>query len=267
MAETLCAFPDRDEALVSYMYGEMDDRARATFDAHLAICVRCRSEVTELADVRRRLTHWEPPPVQLPRPAVDAAVTVLDTRGADAGAAARTPGPWWKTVPAWVQAAAAMLVLGASVGLANLDIHYDQQGLSIRTGWLRRAPASPAPPSETATAPWHADLVVLEQELRKEFHGAPAAAAAIQPATAASARAMSDAEILRRLRALVDESDKRQERELALRVAEVMNNVRAQRNADLLKIDRSLGLIQNNTAAELMKQRGTINYLVSTTQK
>ena len=63
--------------------------------------------------------------------------------------------------------------------------------------------------------------------------------------------------MLRRVRALVDESEQRQQRELALRVAEVLRDVNAQRQADLVKIDRSLGVVQNNLGVEVMKQRSS----------
>jgi hypothetical protein len=270
MADTLCAFPDRDETIVTYLYDDMDERLRATFDAHLTICARCRTEVSELADLRADLAEWHAPAIPMrPLPVaispvsatpVMAEVSVNDDQGSGRS--------WWRGVPAWAQVAAAMLFLGASAGLANLDVRYDQQGVSIRTGWMRGSAVQTR--VEAPAAPWRADLTALEQQLRTEFReaSAPAAAAAVQAIPAElSPRTMSDAEILRRVRALVEESDKRQQRELALRVADVMNNVTAQRNADLLKIDHSLGLIRNNTAAELMKQRGTINYLVSTTQR
>jgi hypothetical protein len=259
MADTLCGFPDRDDAIVTYLYDGMDERLRATFDAHLAICGRCRSEVQELADLRQVLAHWEPPDVRLAQPGEWAAA------GADP--AARPAAGWWQAVPLWARTAAAVLVVGVAAGAANLDVRYDHDGLSIRTGWLRRA-APPASQAAAAGTPWRADLAALEQQMRQEFHGEALAGAGPRAAAdAVSSRAAAgDADLLRRVRALED-SDKRQQRELALRVAEVMNNVTAQRNADLLKIDRSLGLLQNNTAAELMKQRGTINYLVSTSQR
>ena len=66
---------------------------------------------------------------------------------------------------------------------------------------------------------------------------------------------MSDAELRRRVRSILEESERRQERELALRVAEVLKDVNAQRQADLVKIDRSLGFIQSSTYGEPMKQR------------
>jgi hypothetical protein len=267
MADTLCAFPDRDDAIVTYLYGDMDERLRTTFDAHLAICARCRTEVSDLTDVRADLAEWQVPAITLgPLPvALEPADATPQAPGVSAQENAGRG--WWRTIPAWARVAAAMLFLGASAGLANLDVRYDHEGLSIRTGWMRGSAVQAR--GETAP-PWRADLTALEQQLRTEFReaSAPAASAVVQAVPAeVSPRTMSDAEILRRVRALVEESDKRQQRELALRVADVMNNVTAQRNADLLKIDHSLGMIRNNTAAELMKQRGTINYLVSTTQR
>ena len=64
------------------------------------------------------------------------------------------------------------------------------------------------------------------------------------------------------MRGLLDESERRQQRELALRVAEVLRDVNAQRAADLVRIDRSLGIVQNNTGVEVAKQRELLNYLV-----
>jgi len=77
-----------------------------------------------------------------------------------------------------------------------------------------------------------------------------------------SAPSMSEAELLRRVRRLVEESERKQERELALRVGQVIRSVDAQRQSDLRRIDNNLGLIQNNTGAEVMRQRQMlINYL------
>ncbi len=42
--------------------------------------------------------------------------------------------PAW-SMPALPLAAAAMLVLGATLGLARLDVQYDANGLRVRTGW------------------------------------------------------------------------------------------------------------------------------------
>ncbi len=251
MADTLCGYPDRDEVLVTYLYDDMDAATRATFDAHLSICAKCRHEAGALRDVRDQLAGW-----QVPVPSDMPAVPFLPD--ANLKPSAR------RTIPVWAQAAAAMLVLGVSAGLANLDIHYDQRGLSIRTGWARAAPvAPPAPLAQGANAPWRTDLTSLEKQMRSEFRAATALAAA-SPASVATARSASDDELIRRMRVMIDASEKRQQTELALRVTDVMNHMTAQRNADLIKIDGLLGTIQNKTGTALAQQRATINYLVST---
>jgi hypothetical protein len=169
-------------------------------------------------------------------------------------------------VPGWAQIAAALLVLGVSLGIANVEVRRDGAGWTLRTGWSRvpaqNAAASPATP---ASAPWRTDLTALERQLRTELQAMSSAARAV-PA-AAPANTMSDAELQRRVRAIIDESERRQERELALRVAEVVKDVNAQRQADLVKIDRSLGFIQTSTYGEQMKQRELVNYLLKVSQK
>ena len=94
--------------------------------------------------------------------------------------------------------------------------------------------------------------------MRSTVHAVPAAA---------PTNTMSVAELQRRVRAIIDESERRQERELALCVAEVVKDVNAQRQADLLKIARSLGFIQTSTYGEQMKQRELVNYLLKVSQK
>jgi len=158
-----------------------------------------------------------------------------------------------------------MLFLGASAGVANLDVRYDQNGLSVRTGWSKAAsPASVANPA--SAAPWRGELAVLEGRLRSEFQASRPSTQLIAAQAQRAASSASDAELLRRVRALIDDSERRQQRELALRVADVMRDVDSHRRADLSKIDRNLGAIQNNTGVEVMKQRELLNYLVRVSQ-
>jgi hypothetical protein len=80
--------------------------------------------------------------------------------------------------------------------------------------------------------------------------------AAVNPAPALSPEA------LRRVRTLVEESERRQQRELALRLAEAIRDVNAQRQADLVRIDRNIGAVQNNTGREMLRQRSEmLNYV------
>jgi hypothetical protein len=78
---------------------------------------------------------------------------------------------------------------------------------------------------------------------------------------------MSDAELRRRVRVLLDESEKRQTNQLALRVAELQKDYDSQRQADLTKITQNLGYIQRDTYGELLKQREGVNYLLKVSQK
>ncbi|HZP46953.1 MAG TPA: zf-HC2 domain-containing protein [Vicinamibacterales bacterium] len=258
MTDITCTFAgDREQTLIAYLYDDIDPADRAAFDAHLPTCARCRRDLASLSGVRQQLARWQPPLPQLP-----------------SSDRAPVASHRWRQLPAWAQVAAALLFLGVSAAIANLDVRYDASGLSVRTGWSRPSPdaargagslaaavvpaAQPVRPADMAT---HDDLTALEQRLRAEIKGASVAAP--QAARAASA----DADTLRRVRALVDESEKREQRELALRVAQVLRDVNAQRQADLSKIDRNLGLIQNSTGVEILKQREMVNYLMRVSQR
>jgi hypothetical protein len=141
---------------------------------------------------------------------------------------------WWD-VPAWAQVAAALLFVGVSAGVANLDIRYDANGLLIRTGWSR--PVSPdrgRPSGLTSTtseaAPWRADLEALERRLRTETRAATASAVGARDEGAA------DAQLLRRVRTLLEDSERRQRNELALQIGEVVKEFDAKRGTDLANI-------------------------------
>ncbi len=60
---------------------------------------------------------------------------------------------------------------------------------------------------------------------------------------------------------MVQDSERQQESELALRVAEAVREIQAQRQADLVKIDRTLGLMQNRTGIEVMRTQRQVNTL------
>ena len=116
----------------------------------------------------------------------------------------------------------------------------------------RPAPQPSATPrgaqASTRRAPWRADLAALEQQLRTEFRATQTPRASRAPARGVGGRRR---DLLRRVRALLEESEKRQQRELALRVAEVMRDVNAQRQADLVKIDRTSASMQNKLGVEV----------------
>jgi hypothetical protein len=273
MTDSFCGYHgDRDEALIAFLYdgGGADTREGGVFGAHLVTCDRCRDELAALRGVRTQLARWAPP-----EPAFS--VTNGSPQSGRHSSQPAIPEPqWWRQIPAWAQVAAALLFLGVSAAIANLDVRYDANGLSVRTGWMQPSPsvgAGVAAPSVEATAqnsaaaPWRADLAALERQLKTDFRTVQAAAGPASVQAPASRAASADADLLRRVRALLDESEKRQQRELALRVAEVIRDVTVQRQADLVKIDRTLGLVQNNLGVEVMRDRQRLDLLYRASQR
>ena len=267
MTETFCGYSgDRDEALIAFLYDDVtaEPAGRALFESHLETCARCRDEIAALRGVRAQLARWSPPEPSF-------AVTSRQSTVVSPQQPVVGHPSWWREIPVWAQVAAALLFLGVSAGIANLDVRYDQSGLSVRTGWLKAAAqpglpplGSPAPVGVAraggSAEPWRADLAALERQLKAELRAVQMSAATIA-AHPQPGRATTDADVLRHVRALLDESEKRQQRELALRVAEVMRDVNLQRQADLVKIDRTLGTVQNNLGVEVLRNRQKMNQM------
>jgi hypothetical protein len=255
MDETYGACEGRGEQLVAHMYGEDDPGGRAELELHLARCSRCRAAMSSLVAVRGALAEWALP---VPSGAVLA----------DRVTAERSSRSWrtlWD-IPGWAQVAAAILVLGVAAGFANVEVRYGQDGFVVRTGW--RPSATPAPgqnaPAVSAAAlipsvlsdleaakPWQADLTRLGDGLRSEL-------------AAASARQSSRADesvLLRQVRDIVGESEARQRRELALRLAEVIQEGQVQRRVDLQRIDRSHGALESSSRLHQLRYNEAINNL------
>ena len=106
------------EAIVAYLYDEIDAVERNRIEAHLARCSECRAEVNALRAVRIELPAWAPPERDLGFTIADRAQT------------AAPPRRW--IMPAWGLAAAATLVLAAAAAIANLEVSYDADGLTVR---------------------------------------------------------------------------------------------------------------------------------------
>jgi hypothetical protein len=259
---------DRDETLIAYLYRDIGPADRIAFESHLTTCATCRQEIEALGGVRAELARWAPPePIfAIANPESRATSHGPRTTSRQPHATGHPPAfsPWWRGIPAWAQVAAALLVLGVSAGIANFDVRYDHGGVTVRTGWSRPAAASIVTQDAPSNAPWRNDLAALERQLRSELRASQAAAAATTTSMPASPRAASAVEpdVLRRIKALIDESERRQQTELALRVAQVERDVFSQRQADLRKIDQNLGRMQDQTGVEVLKQRQMLNYLV-----
>ena len=234
---------DDKSTLVAYLYGELDTPMRHRVDEHLATCERCAAEVSALGDVCTELALWAPP---------DAELGFAITRKSEPpSATVLRPARWWTTVPAWAQAAAAVLVLAAGAGIANLQVRSGPDGFSVSTGWMRQAAPVAAPVQQTPQD-WRTELAALEQQLRTEIRSTN------QQTTVRTAAAPADEATLRRVQQLLAASEERQQRELALRLTQFTVDMNMQRRADLMKITNSFGQFGD----QMMQQRQMLNNVI-----
>jgi hypothetical protein len=240
----MCEYSDnRESVLIDYLYDEMTPAERDRFAAHVSACSVCRMELAELDGVRTTLGKWAPP-----EPQIAARRSALSARPLRS-----------KPIPVWAQFAAAVLVVGVAAGIANVDVHYDRAGLSIRTGWSKPSSLqvqNPAIPAGAAQAPWHGDLTALEERLRSEFRQAELQSAAA--ARVADAHPAGNEAMMRRVRALVEQSEQRQQSELALRLAALTSEMNRRREGDLIRIGSHLGQIQDRTT---VTERQLLGYI------
>lgn len=254
---------DTKDLLVGYLYGELDGAERTAFDAHLVSCADCRNELAGLRSARGQLAAWAPP-------APDLGLRMV--RGASALPPARV-----RAVPAWGLAAAAALVLAASAALANVEIRYDGDGVIVRTGWARSAAQADARPERGVQPPQPVAAPAAAPDTRGEFEAIRARLTELEAelqrtpaATSASASGRSDAEILRRVRQAISEAEARQERAMAVQMAQLFRDFDRQRRADLAVFQQGLGQYQGLTNTELATTRDMVNQLgvqISTRQE
>ena len=253
---------DNKERLVAFLYGEASDRERAEVEAHLGGCLACAEEVEELRAVREDLAAWQPPDANLGFRIVREPVT--------------TSRRWWH-VPAWTpvaMAAGLLLALAASV-----QVEYGNGTIVVRTGWGTTSgqPTSVAGPVRTAAQPANptasgamseadvrAALAALESRLRAEMATVRTASA---PVSATSGAGLDRASLVTQVEGLIEASERRQQRELALRLAQAMQDVDTQRRSDMVRIENGFGQIEGLTAQEGARQSRLINYLMRTSQE
>lgn len=236
---------DDKDTLIEYLYGELDTPARRAVEAHLAVCAACAAEVSALGDVRAELGAWAAP---------DAELGFTIVKKADLPSNVVRPARWWSTVPAWAQAAAAVLVVAAGASIANLRITSGPDGVSVSTGWMTPR-VSPISTSAAPDESWKPALASLEQQLRGEIK---ASVRAPEVRTAAAATGTDDATI-RRVQQLISESEQRHSRELAARLIEFQRDVNMQRRADLMNINSVIGNTVVDYDRRLLQQRQLLN--------
>ena len=234
------------DALVAYLYDECEPNVRRAISAHVAVCGGCAEEIASLGATRELLGAWSPPDAQLGFRVVSDAPSSNVLR----------PSRWWRQpMPAWAQVAAAAVIFATGVTLGALRATTGTTGAQASNP---RASNVTLPGASTAVTP--GDLSALEQRLRAEMSqmrntNGPAPASA------------GEAGMLERVRVMIQDSEQRQQRELALRTAEIVRDFDAQRQGDLTRIERAMGQMDGTTGVEVAQQRQMLNYLMRVSQR
>jgi hypothetical protein len=244
---------------VGYLYDECEPAERAAIDAHLALCAACAAEIAALGSARLHLASWSPPEADLGfaivRPHQD-----LKPQNVSTGRWGVRSGPWFsRSLPAWAQAVAACLIFGAGLSLGVIRGTTSIQAPTERAATETAAAATTATPVAVAAT----DLAALESRLRAEMtqlrgtvlnaSGAPQSA--------------GDGQLLAQVRALIDESEQRQQRELALRTQQIFRDFESQRRVDLARIESNFGQIEGLTGAQAREQQQMLNLLMRVSEQ
>ena len=251
-------------ALVAYLYDECEPGERAAIDAHIGLCAACAAELAALQSARLQLAAWTPPEEDLGFAIVRPQISGPSAQGWASPKASDSPAPrglrpgaWFRRpMPAWAQVTAACLIFGLGLSLGIV------RGTTPGTPAAQTAVAATAPPAP-ATAVTSKDLAALEQRLRAEM----AELRATPALTSSGAQPGNNAQVMAQVRALIEESELRQQRELALRTAQVVRDFDSQRRVDLAQIQRNFGQIEGLTGAEVREQRQMLNYLMRVSEQ
>jgi hypothetical protein len=245
---------DDQDALLNYLYEDGDAAERLRVARHLQDCAACSVAVLEFQSVRGMLADWTPPPVKL------GFRIVQDPKD---GTSTRTGWIPAGRVPLAAQAAAAVLLFVAGMAVSQLHVRYADGALIVTTrpAETQTADAAPGPELTVVPAGRRQGNIVLEAE--DKIENPELRAFEPQLKTALNGRADANV-ILRSVRAMIDQSEARQQRELALRLADVVRDFDTQRRADLVQVQQNFGQLEGQTGQEVAHQRELLNYLVRT---
>jgi anti-sigma factor RsiW len=234
---------DNHDALLDYLYEEGDPAERLKIAEHLQECAPCSIAVLEFQNVRGMLRDWKPPAAELGFRVVRDGDT---SPGTSEHERARGRASWgW--IPAmhqtrWAQAAAAVLLFAAGMAVSQVRMNYSGGALTVQVG-----PAESSPIAQTARAA--TDIFLPPQNL------VPVSVTNDAPVVQ-GASASDTEQLLQRVRAMIDQSEQRQQRELALRISQMATEEHTQHQADLLRIQQNMGQQQDDFMNYLVRTSG-----------
>ena len=237
------------EGLIAFVYGESDPAEREAVAAHVAGCPSCAEEIESLRSTRTMLAAWTPPE------------TSLGFRITQASEHPETPllrpAVWWRQpLPAWAQAAAAVLIFAAGMTAGGAR-QQPATTVAVQTAPPSGRSSTPTPAQSVSAAPVVSrdDLIRLEQRLRAMETARGQAVA--RPV----AGSVDEAALMGRFEAMIAASEQRQRTESASLVEQVALNLAAQRQFDLQNIERRIGVMNRATDETLKQHNNAINTL------
>jgi hypothetical protein len=226
-------------ALVAYLYDECSSGEQAVIAAHIKGCVACASEIDALNATRRTLASWTPP---------DLALGFQITRSDVAPAKVLVPKiAWWRApLPAWGQAAAALVIFaaGLSVGIARNGSTGQTAGTQTVAA---AAPAGSSPVTTTSVS--RDELAQLELRIKEQL----AQLRSTSAPTAVAARGSDDA-LMQQVKAQIEESAAQERRDFTQRMLNMADVIERQRRVDLAQIGNSFGQFRGATRDEIRQQ-------------
>ena len=235
-------------ALVAYLYDECAPDELALITAHIKGCAACANEIDALSATRRTLASWTPPELALgfritredePRPA-----KILEPRIA-----------WWRApLPAWAQAAAALVIFGA--GLSVGAVRNTAPGQPAKTEIVSPVPVAA---QQAASSVSRDDLAQLEARFKAELTQIRSSSNTATPVVTRG----SDEALIAQVKTLLEQSEENQRRDFTVRMVDLAGNIETQRRVDLASVRQQMGLQQGAIGTELRQQREVLGRLVS----
>ncbi len=214
------------ETLIEALYGEAGPATLERVRQHVAVCGACRDEWQALTGLRRQLGTWKLPATPAP-PRL--------------GFATRTQ--------LWRLAAAAglLLALFAGLGLSRAQLGYGPEGVALsfgsREAELRRLLQEQEQRHEQA-------LAALGARLAQQLPARTGAPAEVAPATLAP------------VRRLIEDSERRQARRVALALSEQRERLELQRRYDLARISAGLSYLDGKNGQSMARTSELMGYLL-----
>ena len=219
-------------ALVAYLYEECEPEIRDVIATHLIRCESCSNEVDGLGWTRRRLQAWTPPVAELGFQML----VPLESLGCHGGARRSRHGHKRSQLSSFSASACRW------VWHVVQEVRY-RRCRRFNPSWPRRTRHR-----ARTSLNWRSVCRSEMAQMRTAGHDT-----GVRQATS------SDDDIMKKVEALVAQSEERQRREFTLRSVEMARDFEAQRRIDMASVRETVGQFQGAAGTEIRQQREAID--------